>query len=605
MSKLSRREALKLLGAAGASAVVPPAARPARAVHPPVPTVNLLHSRSYQDREVVETDLVIVGTGLGGLWAAVTAAEQGVKRIAVVDKGGLGVSSGSSMILAGTLYWLDGDDLDACEKEYLAFSGGLGHIEMLRDMMQTSQRRMNKWKKWGVEYAGTPLFDRMASDGNRQNKLSLNPRYREWSNGRALIQCLLDRMDAQGVADYYSKTMVTDLLTNGNRVVGAVGVHRMNGNRVVFKAPAVILATGSCTFGPGFNVSAHQSGDGYAMTCRAGGKLQNLEFLNPDIVSRDYNIEGGHLTGLLGTRFINEDGRDFMWDYDPKNGTNSSFNTICHAVADEWAAGRAPVYLDTTTILHKYFFPTFFENMSPLNTWQALNFKRLREIRQPITGRPQSQILLYYGLQGCIRTNSDLMSEELDGLFAASLSQSFDMCTFKGVSSARGMWSGEKAGTTSVRYVRGAPSAELDRSQVQDVLQQAVRHTERPRGQTYWDLMRKFQDIMFKPEIGLRKTEQSLQEGLKKLLAFRKNELPSLYAADPHEVVKAQELENMVQVAELYLEASMLRTESRYSHRNMEHPLQDNENWLKFINWQRDEKGSLVRSFEPVPAVRS
>jgi succinate dehydrogenase/fumarate reductase flavoprotein subunit len=605
MSGISRRDALKLVGLAGASTVMPPAARPARAVQPPVPSVNLLKSRPYQDREIVETDLVVVGTGLGGLWAAVTAADEGMKRIAVVDKGGLGVSSGSSMILAGTLYWLDGDDLDACEEEYLAYNGGLGHIDMLRDMMQTSQRRMDKWKQWGVEYHGTPLFDRMTSDGNTHNKMSLNPRYKEWSNGRALIQCLLDRMDAQGVADYYSKTMITDLLTNGDRIVGAVGINRVNGNRVVFKAPAVILATGSCTFGPGFNVSAHQTGDGYALAYRAGNKLQNLEFLNPEIASRDYNIEGGHLTGLLGTRFINKDGRDFMWDYDPENGTNTSFNTIAHAVVDEWAEGRAPVYLDMTTILYRYFFPTFIEDLSPLNTWQALNYKRLREIGQAITSRPQSQILLYYGLQGCIRTNNDLMSEELDGLFAASLSQSLDMCTFKGVSSARGMWSGEKTGTSSVEYVRGAPPPELDRVQMDEALQQAVRHTERSRGQTYWQLMRAFQNIMFKPQIGLRKTEHSQEEGLKKLLAFRDNELPELFAPDPHEVVKALELENMVEVAELYFKASMLRTESRYSHRNMDYPRQDNENWLKFINWQEDENGELVRSFEPVPPIPS
>ena len=211
MCNISRRDALKLLGLAGASAVIPPTVRPARAVQPPVPSVNVLKSKPFRDREVVEADLVVVGTGLGGLWAAVTAADQGMQRIAVVDKGGLGVSSGSSMILAGTLYWLDGDDLDACEKEYLTHNGGLGHIDMLRDMMQTSQRRMNKWRQWGVEYAGLPLFDRIASDGNEHNKLSLNPRYKEWSNGRALIQCLLDRMDAQGVAVYYSKPMVTDL----------------------------------------------------------------------------------------------------------------------------------------------------------------------------------------------------------------------------------------------------------------------------------------------------------------------------------------------------------------------------------------------------------
>ncbi len=435
----------------------------------------------------------------------------------------------------------------------------------------------------------------MASDGNTHNKMSINPTYKEWSCGRALVQCLLDRMESQGAADYYPKTMITDLLTRDGRIVGAVGVNRVNGNRLVFKAPAVILATGSCAFGPGFNVSAHQTGDGYAMAYRAGNKLQNV-----DIVSRNYNIEGGHLTSLLGTRFINENGKDFMWDYDPKNGLNSTFNKICHAAADEWAKGNAPIYLDTTTILHKYFFPTFIEGLSPLNTWQALNNKRLREIGQPITAKPQSQIVLYYGLQGCIRTGDDLMSEEIDGLFAASLSQSFDMCTIKGVSSARGMWSGEKTGVTAVRYLAGTAAPVLDQTQVDDALYRAVEHMNRPKGQTYWALLRKFQHIMFKPQMGLRKTRESMERGLESLTTFARGEMPSLYVASPHDAVKAHELENMVQMAELYLRSSVLRTETRYSHRHMEYPLPDNENWLKFINWQKSKDGPPEKTYEPV-----
>ena len=75
--------------------------------------------------------------------------------------------------------------------------------------------------------------------------------------------------------------------------------------------------------------------------------------------------------------------------------------------------------------------------------------------------------------------------------------------------------------------------------------------------------------------------------------------------AHPHEAVKALELENMVEVAELYFKASMLRTETRYSHRNIDHPLRDNENWLKFINWQKGKNGNPIRSFEAVPPIRS
>jgi len=603
MNRISRRDMLKVMGMTGAAAMAPYPIKPAHAVRRPVPRVNILKSYPYEDREVFETDLVIVGTGLGGLWAAVTAAEEGIKRIAIVDKGGLGVSSGSGMILAGTIYWLEGDDLAACEKEYLKYSGGLGHPDMLRDMMQTSHRRMEKWKKWGVTYEGLPVLGiRMPTDGNRHNKLSLNPRYKGWACGRALVQCLLDRIDAQGVSTYFSKTMITDLLVENGRINGAVGLNRVTGNRVVFKAPSVILATGSCTFGPGYIVSAHQTGDGYALAYRAGNTLQNLEFLNPDVLARDYNLEGGHLTGMFGARFINKYGKDFMWDYDPINGTNSNFNNIAFAFADEWARGNAPVYLDQTTVVYKYMVSRIFENLSPLNTWQALNYRRLRETGNAPTDHPQSQIVLYYGLQGCIRTNNDLMSDEIDGLFAASLSQSFDMSTIKGISSARGMWSGEKTGRTATLYARGADRPALNRDQVENALERSIKFMKRKNGLTYWPLIKKFQNILHKPEIGLRKTVESLEHGLKQLTEFKENDLPALHAKDSHELIKAHELENMTLVAELFLKSSIIRTESRYSHRRMDYPLPDNENWLKFINWQKSD-GKPKMSFENIKKI--
>ncbi len=602
MNRISRRDLLKVMGITGAAAMTPFPVKHALAARRPVPKVNILKSYPYEDREVFAADLVIVGTGLGGLWAAVTAAEQGIKRIAIVDKGGLGVSSGSAMILAGTLYWLEGDDLAACEKEYLQFSGGLGHRDMLRDMMQTSRSRMEKWKKWGVTYDGFPVTGtRMLTDGNRYNKLSINPLYKGWSCGRALVQCLLDRIDAQGASTYFSKTMITDLLVENGRMNGAVGVNRMNGNRVVFKAPSVILATGSCAFGPGYNVSAHQTGDGYALAYRAGNKLQNCEFLNLDVLARDYNLEGGHLTGMFGSRFINKHGKDFMWDYDPKHGTNSNFNTCAFAFADEWAKGNAPIYLDQTNVIYKYIVSRIFENSSPLNTWQALNYKRLRETGNDPTDYPHSQIVLYFGQQGCIRTNNDLMSDEIDGLFAASLSQSFDMTVIKGIASARGMWSGEKTGRTATAYARGADAPKLNKDQVENALDRSVRFMNRENGHTYWQLMKKFQNRFYQPQIGLRKTAESLEQGLKQLAEFKKNDLPTLTAKDSHELVKAHELANMTLMAELFLKSSLIRTESRYSHRRMEYPLPDNENWLKFINWQSKNDNEDEQTFE-VPA---
>ena len=142
MNRISRRDMLKVMGVTGAAAMTPYSIRHVRAAGRPVPRVNILKSYPYEDREVFETDLVIVGTGLGGLWAAVTAAEEGIKRIAIVDKGGLGVSSGSGMILAGTLYWLEGDERFTIDGELVIH--GTGSEDYFNCGWYAVENRLNK-----------------------------------------------------------------------------------------------------------------------------------------------------------------------------------------------------------------------------------------------------------------------------------------------------------------------------------------------------------------------------------------------------------------------------------------------------------------------------
>ena len=77
--------------------------------------------------------------------------------------------------------------------------------------------------------------------------------------------------------------------------------------------------------------------------------------------------------------------------------------------------------------------------------------------------------------------------------------------------------------------------------------------------------------------------------------------LPDLAARDPHELVKLHEVRNMIQVAEIFLHASLARTESRGSHFRVEHPEPDNERWLSWINLRKGEGGKMRVETEPVP----
>ncbi|MBU1672688.1 MAG: hypothetical protein KKF41_09685 [Actinobacteria bacterium] len=93
---------------------------------------------------------------------------------------------------------------------------------------------------------------------------------------------------------------------------------------------------------------------------------------------------------------------------------------------------------------------------------------------------------------------------------------------------------------------------------------------------------------------------QSLRGGVRTDIACA-SDLPGLFAADPHELVKADETANMVLAAEMFLRSSLERTESRGDHYREDFPDTDNDRWLKWINARKGTDGEVVLEHEEVP----
>ena len=100
------------------------------------------------------------------------------------------------------------------------------------------------------------------------------------------------------------------------------------------------------------------------------------------------------------------------------------------------------------------------------------------------------------------------------------------------------------------------------------------------------------------------KRGESLGAALQEIEDLRVAALPDLAARDAHELVKLHETRNMIQVAEMFLRASLTRTESRGSHFRTDHPELDNQRWLSWINLRKREEGEMRVETEPVPLDR-
>lgn len=230
-------------------------------------------------REVVETDVLIVGGSGAAITAAVSARSEGA-RVAMAVKGK--AANSGNMIMVGGGLSIDGESAKQLlhkEDANLAYtkrslfeklvtsSFWLGDQEMQRQFLEEGPLGIRDVMRWADEAGNSPF--------------QFKPQACRWlTSGGAFKRALKHglRTDADGV-EVFEDTVITDLLTSGGAVCGAIGYRVYTGELIEFHAASVILATGGyqpfslkCT-------NSDMTGDGIAMAMRAGAEVKDMEFL--------------------------------------------------------------------------------------------------------------------------------------------------------------------------------------------------------------------------------------------------------------------------------------------------------------------------------------
>ena len=149
------------------------------------------------------------------------------------------------------------------------------------------------------------------------------------------------------------RVVTADLLTNGGTVCGAAGFDIRTGDFHIIRAGAVIISTGgtnrlySNPSGMSFNtwMCPADTGDGEAMSLRAGAELANIEFLRMTVVPRSFNAAGLNALSGMGAVLINAKGEAFMDRYHPLGMKGPRYKMV-QGVLNEMREGRGPVYMD-------------------------------------------------------------------------------------------------------------------------------------------------------------------------------------------------------------------------------------------------------------------
>ena len=540
---------------------------------------------------VFDTDVLIIGGGFSGSWAALTA-RQHVENVLIVDKGprdwgGLGGMSGGDMIVKQPEF--AAKDL---VEELVYYYDGLCEQDVLEEILNQSYERFKDYEKMGHEFARDDS-GRLMSIPQRGLELMRYYFYHPYGKGGAhttqILNAELQRLNVQRLG----RIEITDIVKDGDAVSGAVGFHAQSGAPCLFRAKAVILAAHNGGWKGSYLLNTC-AGEGAALAYGAGASLRNMEFIENWNVPKLFAWEGQ--TGMLpyGARFLNGEGEDFMRRYSPKLGAKADPHYNVRGMAFEVRAGRGPIYFDTSTMS-----PEGIEIMTPTGGWMKLNDTKLKELgidffKSKTEWMPQ--VLTSFG--GTVADKDGWSG--IPGLFVAGRARSVTPGVYMGGwATCITATTGYSAGEAAAQFVQGHDAVAFDEAYAASRLEAFTGYLGKD-GIAPKDVISDMREVMSAPDIALMKTGKGLSRGLDRVEEIRSEVLPHLGARDPHELAKLFEATSTVLLTELCLNAALMRKESRAGHYREDYPERDNEHWLKWIE-QKQVDGKREVHTVPVP----
>ena len=294
--------------------------------------------------ERIKTDILIIGGGTAGCYAAVTAAENSDKQILICEKAHV---KRSGCLAAGVnalnAYITDGrtpqDYVDYCMKD----AAGIAREDLLLTMSERLNAVTARLEKEGLVIL-KDVHGKYVTRGSRNIKI----------NGENIKPLLAGMAERQANVRILNRVNIIDIDVSENRVNGAFGIGIENDTFYVIEADAVLIATGGAAGlykpnNPGF--SRHKmwycpfnTGAGYAMGIRHGAEMTTFEMRFIALRCKDTIAPTGTLAQGVGAKQTNSLGEV----YEQKYGLTTS-ERVYGTVAEN-AAGRGPCFLQTKGI---------------------------------------------------------------------------------------------------------------------------------------------------------------------------------------------------------------------------------------------------------------
>ncbi len=536
----------------------------------------------------LQHDVIILGSGLAGLRAAIEAARNPELDVAIVSKVQL-MRSHSVCAEGGTAAVMQPEEGDSFELHAWDTVRGADFLcdqDVVMRFVKEAPKEILLLEHWGIPWSRRPdgriaqrpfgghSFDRAVFAADK--------------TGFAEMQTLYDTLQKYNNVTRYDECYVTSIFIKDRVFCGITVWDLTTGDFFFIQGKSLVIATGGACRMFGFTTySLTATGDGMAMAYRAGLPIKDLEFVQfhptglvPSgiLITEAARGEGGYL--------LNNKGERFMQNYAPSKLEVAPRDIVSRSEITEIEEGRGftgPDGLDYVHLDLRHLGATKINERLPMIREVAIKFNFIDPIYEPIPVRPAAHYFM-----GGIHTDIE-GATPVEGIWAAGEAACVSLHGANRLGSNSTteclVW-GKIAGNNAAKHAQKQkafptipPEADLKNEETRIFGRFSPDNKE-----SAYALRRELQRTMDK-NVGVFRTAEGLNTALRRIQEIKQC-LASIRVTDNGrvyntELLSALEVENLVDLAEVITVGALARTESRGAHSRRDFPQRDDVNWLK------------------------